>query len=653
MKFNDSQLKAVSHFTGPMLVLAGPGSGKTTVIIHRIINLITNCHVPPENILAVTFSRAAAAEMSERFNCAFNTGGGAPTFVTFHSIFLSILKSESSSPLNLISEQRKSAFIRSQIEKYNLPYDNPVHLVKELLTAISRLKCFGSLENEQTEPPAFQKIYSAYQDHLVRHGLIDFDDIIILCRRLFRENAPALSKWQHRFPFILVDEFQDISPAQYDAITSLAGESANLLVVGDDDQSIYGFRGASPASLKQFLKDYPTADQVLLDINYRCAPEIVEASLKVIGENEDRFEKKLIPAEHVGGFGKVSAADSVGLRGDSAPAVDSPAAFNGKVLTIDSFAERRDEYEKMIEMIRDYHASGVVDIAVLFRNNADYMLLARMLADRNIPFESAETPDNFLNSFIVQDICAYMRIAYHLASFSSVPCRDAFLRIINKPLRYIARDSLTGRRGCGAGECLSALQEYYRKNFRVSGVLKILKQDLSYMSDLAPFAQVKYIRSVMGYDKWLKNYSIEKRTDFEELESIADMFEEYCEGFKTVEELEAAIYESRKREHLRNTDVPAEPNVSSMAPISIAAVPPVRLLTMHASKGMEFDVVFIPDANDGLIPNKRNLTEGSESEERRLLYVAMTRAKKHLHISYVHMLHNKGAEISRFLRQLI
>ena len=619
MKFNDSQAIAIHHGSGPMLVLAGPGSGKTAVIIQRIHNLITTFGISPDKILAVTFSRAAAGEMSERFRNLMPdmAADAGPAFATFHSIFLSILKSSSSEPVTLISQTQKYAFIRSKIERYNLPCESINSLAKEIFLAISKNKCGLSDANSTTlSDDAFRRISFEYSAYMKLERLIDFDDIIINCLQLLEENPDILKSWQKKFQYILVDEFQDISPMQYKTISLLAGENANIFVVGDDDQSIYGFRGASPDSLRQFLDDFPAARQVLLNINYRCDPLILDNALKVIGRNSDRFEKE------------ISAA-----KGNE----------NANPVTLDPFPSRRDEYEHIIKTICGYQDAGINDIAILFRNNADYLLLARMLEDQCISYISADKPTNFLASFAISDILAYMELAANLRNGSSAPCLDIILKIINRPLRYITRDSLKGGEGGSAGQCFASMKRAYKDNRRMLTQIQIFEQDLRLIATLRPAAAIRYIRDVIGYDKWLKTYTQDKHTDFEEFESCLDMLEDYAENAGSYKELKEMISKSLEK---------ADDSKKAFTSSGKASIPPVMLLTMHASKGKEFDVVFLPDVNDSIIPNKMMVSENNENEECRLLYVAMTRAKNHLHISWSERLHNKAATLSRFIENL-
>jgi len=284
MRFNENQLRAVSHKEGPMLVLAGPGSGKTTVITGRIQTLINKYNVPPGNILAVTFSRAAAAEMASRFESLFtgNMSSSGVHFATIHSIFLRILKdSGRCGKLKLISEREKQIFIRTELEKLNIHTEDTAGSVREILLVLSRSKSGSPASALSVPAELLLKIINDYTEHMKHEGLIDFDDILIMCRNLLYEDSSLLKRCRDQYRYILVDEFQDVSPVQYETLQMLEGLNRNIFVVGDDDQSIYGFRGAAPSVIRRFLYDHPDADTVSLNINYRSVPEIVAAASAV------------------------------------------------------------------------------------------------------------------------------------------------------------------------------------------------------------------------------------------------------------------------------------------------------------------------------------------------------------------------------------
>ena len=308
MPFNEAQSAAVSHKDGPMMVLAGPGSGKTTVVTHRVQSLIEKHGVNPSSILVITFTRAAAREMKERFERLMEGRPmrGQVSFGTFHSVFFRILKlAYQYDASDIIREDQKLRLIRELTAKEQLEPEDENELISSLISEISAVKGEQiDLEHyyaKSCSGDSFRRIYRGYEEQLQRAHKIDFDDMLVMCWDLFRKRPDILSAWQKKYEYILVDEFQDINRLQYQIVRMLAAPSDNLFIVGDDDQSIYRFRGAKPEIMLGFERDYPKAARVLLDVNYRSTREIVEASLRLIEHNEKRFKKSLKTAGSRGG----------------------------------------------------------------------------------------------------------------------------------------------------------------------------------------------------------------------------------------------------------------------------------------------------------------------------------------------------------------
>ena len=606
MKFNNSQIKAIKHKDGPVLVLAGPGSGKTTVIIKRISHLITVHNIPPENILAVTFTRASANEMSDRFRSSFSSSSApAVEFGTFHSIFLKILKDSCKVNLKIIKDTEKFSFISSEILAQGITYESLSESTREILLSISKYKSSGIIHSNLSDD-VFLRIFGKYQDFMSEEGLLDFDDIIIRFHEMLKNDPALRQKLQKRFTHILIDEFQDISPLQYEAIKLLAGSNANLFIVGDDDQSIYGFRGSSPDIIKQFKADFPGCETILLNINYRCEKLIFDAASAVIRIDKDRIDKEIRPLHN-----------SL-LR----PAND--------IFGIGHFPDRKTEYEYIIKDLKAMLVSGDSQAAVLFRNNADSLLFTHMLKSENIPFDCPGMSREFSGFFQVNDILCYLKASVLLNSADDRQLTRNILKIMNKPSRFISRDALVGR-----GNCFALMRSFYSGNTTILKNVSDFHEQLSFISTLSPYAAVKYIRNAVGYDFWLKERAGNKSEDFQEYAAILDDFEEYAATFAGIELLLKDVQQTVQERPPSGTDLP------------------VRVMTMHSSKGLEFDRVYIPDANDNIIPNKKAAKEGSENEERRLLYVAMTRTRSSLYISYVDEMHNVRQSPSRFLCPLI
>jgi len=592
MELNPSQLRAVSHGSGPCLVLAGPGSGKTTVIIRRIQNLITQYHIRPENILAVTFSRAAAEEMSQRFS-----GADGVTFGTVHSIFLRILKEDLRRDLSVISENDSIAFMKMEIKKYSIPCRSADAMARELLLSVSRMKS-GGAPSMHIPYETFMKVFSDYSAFLHERAFFDFDDIINECCRLLRSSPSVLAKWHERYKFILADEFQDLSPVQYMCIRLLAGPSGNIFAVGDDDQSIYGFRGAGSGIMRRFLSDFPAAVQILLDVNYRCASRILSASLDVIRENAGRFEKEFSPFRQ------------------------------GGLVNLRSYATRREEYREVIQNIRKLDLAGK-DIAVLFRGNYDSYLFTQMLLREGLRFSCRDNTDGLADRFAVRDVLRYLRVAAALNSRTLAPARDDILHIVNRPERFIRRDSLLGA-PADAASCFASMLSNYRSEPATLVNVRKLQNDLYMIAGLSPYAAVSYVRKVVGYDKWLCSYAPGKGLDIDECLENLDALSEFAAVYESFDELLEAVNSAR---------VVGDDRAG------------IHVMTMHASKGMEFDAVFLPDLIEGIIPAKNAVKEGTIDEERRLLYVAMTRAKEELHLSWVREYRFKEARLSRLVEK--
>ena len=299
---NKAQYRAITHGAGAMLVLAGPGSGKTFVVTQRIKYLIEQHHVKPEDILVITFTKAAAEEMQERF-AKLSAGKCNPVcFGTFHSVFFQILRhTYRFTAQNIIRENDKYRLLSQIIRELpdeilgQAQLDYSTETLQNLLSEISTVKNNGVTPQEvrsATVPQAvFERIFQMYKQEMNRNKLIDFDDMVLLCRNLLAERPDTLKLWQQRFQYILVDEFQDICPLQYEVVKMLAKPQDNLFIVGDDDQSIYGFRGSKPEIMLNFTKEYPKAEQVLLDVNYRSRQGIVDTAARLIAHNKMRFDK--------------------------------------------------------------------------------------------------------------------------------------------------------------------------------------------------------------------------------------------------------------------------------------------------------------------------------------------------------------------------
>lgn len=604
MNYNKSQQQAIRHKDGPMLVLAGPGSGKTAVITQRTKQLIEYENIDPSNILVITFTRAAAQEMKQRFLAATGEERTKVTFGTFHAIFFMVLKlAYHFDSGNIISEEQRYQFMREILSYHHLEYRDEGEFIGDVLTEISRVK------NEQIPlehfyssscgEEVFRKIYREYDERLKRNRLIDFDDMLTYTYELFSQRKDILSAWQKKYRYILIDEFQDINLIQWKIMCMLAAPENNLFVVGDDDQSIYRFRGAKPEIMLGFEKDFPGTKRVLLGTNYRSTKEIVETSLKLIGHNKVRFEKKLEP-----------------FRG------------SGRPVDFRVFDNPGHEMDTVAQSIRAYHDAGYAwnEIAVLFRTGANSGLMAERLMGYNIPFQLRDVIPNLYSHWIAKDLFAYMEIA------AGSRKRSDFYRIMNRPNRYFSRDAFDT-----PTVSFDRLKSFYQDRDWMEDRICDLEADLRAMSRLKPVAAVNYIRKVIGYDDYLRSYAEFRRMKPEELFETADKLAESAAEFETFEAWKehAVRYEEElKKQNLEGTR---------------EAKDRVTLSTMHSAKGLEYPVVFVVDVNEGIVPHHKAGLPADIEEERRLFYVALTRAKDRLHVAAVRERYHRKTDVSRFI----
>ncbi len=613
ISLNDEQKRAVMHFRGPCLVIGTPGSGKTRVITERIRYLVQNCKINPSNILVITFTKAAALEMKKRYSKIVGDTAEKVQFGTFHAIFFMILKIAYNFTVNnIIHDSAKRNILKQIVSDIDIEIQDENEFLNNIETEISLvkserldLKHYCSINCSWD---IFKKIYNSYQSELARQRLIDFDDILVYCYELLSERQDVLNIWQRQYPFILIDEFQDINHVQYDIVKLLAKPENNIFIVGDDDQSIYGFRGARPDIMQQFLKDYKDAVKYVLGINYRCCASIVKASSRLIKHNQNRFTKKLV----------ASKAEKVPVY-------------------IKKFDNITEEDNYICNKILEYHQMKIPysEMAVLFRTNIQTRTLVSKLMEYNIPFIMKEHIPNIYEHWIVQDILTYIRVALGDRD------RAYFLRIINKPKRYVHRNIFTK-----PYVHIEELKYFYKDKLWMLDRIEQFESDLKFISTLKPFAAVNFIRRGIGYDDYIKEYAEYRGLCVDDLMNILDEIQEEAKTQKSFEKWfeyiklygEELKKQAEKRKALLNL---AEKEDDF-----------VFVLTMHGAKGLEYTCVFIPDVNDGVIPHNKAVLDDNIEEERRMFYVAMTRAKEYLHISYVKERFNKKTDVSCFLHEI-
>ena len=607
MSFNYSQEEAIRHFKGPALVLAGPGSGKTTVITHRTKQLIESYHVEPEHILVITFTRAAALEMKERFMNVMDGKRTAVTFGSFRSVFFRILKyAYHYRAENIAREEERQNFIREIIQNLHLEIEDENEFVNDILSEISVIKNDRiALEHyypKNCSEQIFKAIYEQYEWRMQKENRIDFDDMLLLTYELLAARLDILKLWQEKYSFILIDEFQDINKVQYDIIRMLAAPRNNLFIVGDDDQSIYRFRGARPEIMLGFEKDYPDARRILLNINYRCSKSIVSAAGQLIMNNKTRFQKQ-IRAFH-------SAGPSIYIR---------------------QCQSVQEETTAILEQIHDYEEHGIKysDMAVLVRTNIGARAIVEKMIEANLPFQMRDQIPNLFEHWIARDLLTYMEIA------AGDDSRAAFLKIINRPKRYIHREALSEQR-----VTMNLLRGYYREKDWMLDRIDRMEYELKMLRMMTPYAAINFIRKGIDYESFVKEYAQYRRMKPEELMEVLDALQESANNYKTLREWKQHISDYTKELKEKISDQQTQKDG-------------VQISTMHSAKGLEYEAVFLPDVNESIVPHTKAVLDADLEEERRLFYVAMTRAKNYLHIYSLKERYNKPLLPSRYLEELL
>ncbi len=608
MNVNEAQLKAIQHNKGPMLVLAGPGSGKTLVITRRTEHLIESCGVNPHNILVITFTKAAAEEMKERFHRL--TGGRClgVNFGTFHAIFFTILKyAYHYGSANIIRDDQKNQYFKDIIRQLEIEMEDESDFISGISSEISLVKGermdIDHYYSINCSEEIFKQIYQAYEAKLRKANLIDFDDMLVMCYELLTEREDILAIWQKKFQYILIDEFQDINKVQYDIIRLLALPENNLFIVGDDDQSIYRFRGAKPEIMLNFDKDYPQGSKVVLDVNYRSTARIIACAADLVKNNTKRFPKEIRAVKE-----------------------------EGHEVVINTFQGLKEQNSMVVADILQYYKAGIPfsETAVLFRTNTQPRALIEKLMEYNVPFQMRDLIPNLYDHWIAADIIAYIKTAGGSRE------RSLFLRTANRPKRYISRECFDDSR-----VEFTRLREYYGDKEWMLDRIDKWEYDLEFMKDMSPFAAINYIRKGIGYEDYLKEYAEFRRIKTEELMDTLNELQEAAREFRTCEDWFSHI-DSYRKELKQQADSRKDKDKDCVA-----------LVTMHGSKGLEYQVVIIVDANEGITPHHKAMLEADLEEERRLFYVAVTRAKEYLHIYSVKERYNKELACSRFVGELL
>lgn len=618
VKLNKNQAQAVSHIDGPCMVLAGPGSGKTRIISQRIVSMVLDHDIPPTRILAISFTKASSLEMKKR-TLAYGKDDrlNKVSFGTFHSSFFRILRRYAGVSLeDLLLDLDRFKLVRSilkylKISNYN--DDDVLDLLNEISLVKNELVDYRDYDSQSFEQEIFQKAYRLYEDEKKRHGKIDFDDMLIQAYDLLNNDPAILSIVRQVFKYILIDEFQDINRVQFELIRLIAGQENNLFVVGDEDQSIYGFRGARPDFMLEFDQYFPSARHILLDTNYRSSKDIVDLSLGLIKKNKKRHPKDL----------KAFSKD--------------PARIS-YIYPKDTDDEARLVADQIFDRVGSQKGADYGDFAVIYRTNRQARAFVDAFMDKRIPFILKDAPKTIYDHWVSLDIIAYLRIAMEIGSGGD------WARVINKPFRYISKKSLAkAEASMDFLDCLlndEDIKDFQKKN------LEDLYIDLNYVRGLSPQYGISYIRTTLDYDRYILDYCHERRIKSQQIVEILDELEAAASPYRTILDFFKHIDQVRE-EVKKNADKTAGSSLATSADKGVV------LTTMHSSKGLEFDNVYIVGVNEGIVPYQ--LGDDSKldiEEERRLLYVAITRAKRFLVISSPLERFGKKIGQSQFLKEL-
>lgn len=605
---NDAQKEAVMHGEGPAMVVAGPGSGKTLTILRRLLYLIYERHIPADKILVITYTKEAALSMQQKFyeQKAFlfeqQFQQGYVSFGTFHSFFYQIIKNiKKYSDYQLITLQEK--FKLTRIILKDTPEEITDFEVKRFIEQVSFYKNTGKFKDEEN----LSDLFSKYQEALEQYKRMDFDDMLYLCKQEFLAESELLKLHSERYEYILIDEYQDINPIQYELMHLLTIHNQNLFVVGDDDQAIYGFRGSDVECFQKFLKDYQNTKKIYLNINYRCTSKITSLSQNLISKNKKRLDKNIIS-----GVSEEEGAISV---------------FGSE--------NTREMYEVIVKRLREKTLEELHNSAILFRTNAALQSFANMLAGRRIPFVIREKMQAIYEHFIVCDILDFFEAA------NGCRDRELFLRLCNK-MKLPFRRTLFMEEQVDLEMLKNRLMNsIYNENNGVEQV-EILKQHLQRVSKMRPALGITYILHAMNYERYLLSKIGNQRIIPEEWLEILNWIKDDAQGYENFKDWKQHIHSNREEMNKHMKD---------KKKMTLG----IHLMTMHAAKGLEYEQIYILHLNDGIIPKLKRgekVTEEHIEEERRLFYVALTRAKTAIELHYVTGTKENPLLKSRFLEEL-
>lgn len=633
MELNKNQKMAVEHLDGPCLVLAGPGSGKTRVIADRIIYMIENCNVAPRRILAISFTKASSIDMKKRtMSLSNNEQIKKVNFGTFHSSFFRILRRYSGVKLeDLISEVDRFKLIKSILKHLkisNYSDDDVSDVLSEISLVKNEMMKSSDFESQTFSQSEFQDIFRLYEKAKNAANKIDFDDMLILTYILLKKSPEVLNIVRQVYKYILIDEFQDINRVQFEVIKLIAEPSNNVFAVGDEDQSIYGFRGARPDFMMDFEKYFESAKCIVLDVNYRSRKNIVQLSQNLIKNNKNRHEKNI----------NSNRSESGEIRYIYPKDTDDEANIIAK--EIKSLVESENIREEKKSSSNEKKLFEYSDFAVIYRTNRQARAFVDVFMDNRIPFVLKDSARSIYDHWVSQDIISYLRIAANIGN------NEDWSRIINKPFRYISKSAVSSAlKSDDFFQSLmnnSDIKDFQKKN------LEELYDDLQYVRSLAPEYGISYIRSTLDYDRYILEYCHERKIKAKQIVEILDELETSAKSYKSIfdyfKHIENVREEIKKR---------TEKKTTSMDNIETDGV---VLTTMHSAKGLEFKNVYVAGVNDSVIPfipsDEEKPKDSNYEEERRLLYVGITRAKDNIVISAPSKRFGKSIAKSRFLKEL-
>lgn len=612
-KLNNEQIEAVRHYKGPCLVIAGPGTGKTTVITHRVMHLIKKYKVKPEEILVVTFTKAAAKEMEARFSNLSNClkEYNRVTFGTFHSIFFKILRRYNNYKLeDLLDEKEKYLIIKSIIKGIGYDFFEDEQIIESIISEISYIQ--NTLIKADDYKPAsvderiFANIRKQYEIYKCNNGKYDYDDMLVHCHNLLINNPQVLNSIRDKFKYILIDEFQDINKVQFETMKIMASPLNNIFIVGDDDQSIYRFRGADPKIMLEFTKIYREASKITLKYNYRSSKAIINSAMSLINNNKNRYEKQFTTTKPLG----------------RCPTVVRVEDFEEEAKVIG---------EKIISHIKQ--GGNYSEFTVIYRTNLQSRALIDAFTARNIPYISYDGLASVYNHWVFTDIMSYLKAS------CGIEKNNSLLRILNKPNRFISRAAIENAINKD-GDLIDNIVKSGTMNDLQVGSMFQLKESLLRIKGMTAGNAVKFIRNFIGYEEYIRNYAYSKSIDVKLFKELLEEISSSAEGFVNIADYIEHIrkivesYRQKYRDNKKNDSV--------------------ALMTMHKAKGLEFEQVFIAGAVDGVIPYSKDtdLSPIELEDERRLFYVAMTRAKSNLFIFVPKHRFSQKVSSSRFLGEI-